>query len=160
MFVSIAKRMLLLCLCGLLAVSSFVSCAKEELPPADSETETETEAPTEPVKQEVFTYLGTEITGVLDTTAVSYEIPDTATAIGDGAFKNCVNLTSIVIPDTVTEIGENAFEGCTALASVTVPSTLTEIPEGLFKIAPLSQRCPSPNRWLFWIPPLLMAVTR
>lgn len=45
---------------------------------------------------------------------------DTVTAIGDSAFYNCENLTSIEIPDTVISIGEYAFFGCEALERVTI----------------------------------------
>ena len=41
-------------------------------------------------------------------------IPDTCTAIGAGAFKDCSKLTQIRIPEGC-EIGEGAFEGCNAV---------------------------------------------
>ena len=37
------------------------------------------------------------------------------TKIGDSAFKDCTNLTSVTIPDGVTTIHMNAFRGCTSL---------------------------------------------
>ncbi len=46
-------------------------------------------------------------------------IPNSVTAIGDGAFSRCYGLTSITIPNSVTYIGESAFYGCTKLSSVT-----------------------------------------
>ena len=39
-------------------------------------------------------------------------IPDSVTAIGDGAFRWCSSLTRIVIPDSVATIGYHAFERC------------------------------------------------
>ena len=39
-------------------------------------------------------------------------IPNTVTEIGDGAFQNCNNLTSINIPNSVTRIGCESFECC------------------------------------------------
>ena len=38
-------------------------------------------------------------------------IPDGATDVGEGAFKNCVGLQSVVIPDSVTKIWSSAFAG-------------------------------------------------
>lgn len=45
-------------------------------------------------------------------------IPSSVTKIGDYAFYNCTNLTSIELPSGVTEIGDYAFEGCTGLTSI------------------------------------------
>ena len=47
-------------------------------------------------------------------------IPAGVTSIGDRAFMNCSNLTSITIPASVTSIGERAFQNCRNLATVTV----------------------------------------
>ena len=47
----------------------------------------------------------------------------TVTAIGDDAFLDCVDLTSVVIPNTVTTIGNHAFQGCTGLTCVTCFAT-------------------------------------
>ena len=74
-------------------------------------------------------------------------IPDSVTSIGDGAFRGCKGLTSILgsatnvstvakqakpISFTVnitsgTSIGDCAFEGCTGLTSVTIPDSVTSI---------------------------------
>src|SRR5436190_15739971 len=45
----------------------------------------------------------------------------TVTSIGDFAFSNCTNLTSVTIPNSVISIGQQAFGNCTALTSVTIP---------------------------------------
>ena len=39
-------------------------------------------------------------------------------AIGDGAFRNCTNLSSITLPASITRIGNNAFAGCTGKLTV------------------------------------------
>jgi hypothetical protein len=39
-------------------------------------------------------------------------ITDGVTTIGNYAFSNCANATSITIPNTVTAIGVNAFRSC------------------------------------------------
>ena len=41
--------------------------------------------------------------------------------IGESAFYNCRELTSIVIPDSVTQIGADVFSGCSNLCSITLP---------------------------------------
>ena len=44
--------------------------------------------------------------------------------IGNSAFSNCVQLTSINIPESVTSIGSKVFEGCTALTDVLLNSNI------------------------------------
>ena len=39
----------------------------------------------------------------------AYTIPDNVTEIGESAFSDCTELTSITIPNSVTEIGWDAF---------------------------------------------------
>lgn len=62
----------------------------------------------------------------------SVTIPDSVTAILDGAFANCFQLTNISIPNSVTSIGLSAFEHCTSLKSITLPSSLRNISMFLF----------------------------
>ena len=52
-------------------------------------------------------------------TANTYVIPGSVTTIGDMAFVECTNLTSITIPNSVTMIGSTAFYNCTSLTSIT-----------------------------------------
>ena len=59
-------------------------------------------------------------------------IEDDVTSIGDYAFWNCSNLTSITIPDSVTIIGNSAFNACSSLTSLTIPNSVTSIGEGAF----------------------------
>ena len=59
---------------------------------------------------------------------VTYEgVKYSVTSIGDTAFENCYDLTSVTIPNGVTSIGIAAFLGCTDLTSVTIPNTVTTI---------------------------------
>ena len=55
------------------------------------------------------------------------------TSIGDCAFANCSNLTSVIIPNSVTSIGGLAFYGCTNLTSVIIPNSVTSIGRGAFE---------------------------
>ncbi len=89
--------------------------------------------------------------------SVNYDGKDyRVTSIGEGAFDNCKNLTSVILPkgvesignysfsvcksltavalpEGVKSIGTGAFEGCTSLESVTLPSSLTSIGEIAFR---------------------------
>lgn len=51
----------------------------------------------------------------------------TVSRIGDEAFIDCYNITSITLPGGVTSIGTMAFQGCANLASITLPDHLTSI---------------------------------
>lgn len=57
----------------------------------------------------------------------SYKIPENVTRIGESAFFECRNLTSVDIPDSVTSIGHSAFFGCKNLAIVDIPDGVTSI---------------------------------
>ena len=50
--------------------------------------------------------------------AEEINIMGTPTKIGDSAFRDCVNISSVIIPPSVTFIGENAFSGCLKLQQV------------------------------------------
>ncbi len=54
-------------------------------------------------------------------------IADGVTTIGDYAFCDCYNLTSVTIPNSVKTIGDRAFESCDSLTSVTIPDSVTTI---------------------------------
>ena len=49
------------------------------------------------------------------------------TCIGDSAFCDCSDLTSVTIPNSVTTIGNSAFKECNSLTSVTIPNSVTTI---------------------------------
>ena len=54
------------------------------------------------------------------------------TSIGDKAFYNCTDLTSVTIPNSVTSIGEWAFYDCSGLTSIEIPNSVTSIGERIF----------------------------
>ena len=49
------------------------------------------------------------------------------TSIGDGAFRGCSSLASMIVPSKVTQIGECAFYECRSLSSLTLPEGLKAI---------------------------------
>ena len=51
--------------------------------------------------------------------------------IGDSAFSNCSNLTSITIPNSVTSIGDSAFHRSN-FTSITIPNSVTSIGDYAF----------------------------
>ncbi len=61
-------------------------------------------------------------------------LPDDGSVIeiGEGAFRDCTGLASIVLPVGVTSISDNAFYGCTGLVSITIPDGVTSIGDGAF----------------------------
>ncbi len=66
------------------------------------------------------------VVGIGDCTDTDVIIPSMynnlpVTKIGDIAFENCFNITSIIIPNSVTSISEGAFSGCSSLESITLP---------------------------------------
>lgn len=60
------------------------------------------------------------------------EIPDTVTCIGEGAFYQNVNMTSINIPDSVTTIKSSAFQSCEELKTVRMTDSVITIEEKAF----------------------------
>ncbi|MBQ4917089.1 MAG: leucine-rich repeat domain-containing protein [Muribaculaceae bacterium] len=54
-------------------------------------------------------------------------------SIGNHAFYNCGDMTSIAIPNSVTSIGKSAFYKCSSLVSITIPNLVTSIGESAFR---------------------------
>ena len=65
---------------------------------------------------------------------VTYEDIDyNVTSIGERAFEEDYDLTSVTIPNSVASIGNNAFRYCTGLTSITIPNSVTSIGEKAFE---------------------------
>ena len=54
-------------------------------------------------------------------------INEGVTSIGNHAFNECIDLTSVTIPEGVTSIGNYSFNYCNRLTSVTIPAGVTSI---------------------------------
>ena len=65
-------------------------------------------------------------------------------AIGDRAFSQNTEITSVKIPDGVERIGWFAFSGCVSLVQITVPDSVSEIAYGVFELcdAAMTVYCP------------------
>ncbi len=61
-----------------------------------------------------------------------FEIDLDVTAVGDSAFYNNRNLSSVALPSTITTIGNHAFDDCRYLESVNIPSSVTSIGRSAF----------------------------
>ena len=59
-------------------------------------------------------------------------IPTHVKVIGERAFYNCSNVTTVYIPNTVTSIESEAFSGCNSLTGVDIPNSVTSIGEKAF----------------------------
>ena len=62
----------------------------------------------------------------------SVEIPNSVTYIADHAFNSCESLTSVEIPGSVTHMGVAAFAFCTKLSKVIIPASITRISNSAF----------------------------
>ena len=92
-----------------------------------------TSTPPSWIKQPVKAEIGSAVTSIGNyafyncSDLTSMTIPDSVTSIGDNAFSSCSGLTSVTIPDSVTSIGDGAFSWCSGLTSLTIPSSVTSI---------------------------------
>ena len=62
-----------------------------------------------------------------------------ARGIGNMAFSECDDLTSVTIGEGVASIGDYAFYGCSGLTSVTIPSSVASIGEEAFSDTALAK---------------------
>lgn len=74
----------------------------------------------------------------------SYEV----TKIGDEAFLNCTELTSVSIPESVTTIGARAFSGCKSLSYIDLPDHLKQISVNAFENCPATLYASVPSTTL------------
>ncbi|MDD6211018.1 MAG: leucine-rich repeat domain-containing protein, partial [Bacteroidales bacterium] len=59
-----------------------------------------------------------------------YNIPESVAVIGNAAFADCMNLTSVTIPMSVVKIGKRAFFNCSGLTEIHLNGLLPPVCEG------------------------------
>ena len=79
---------------------------------------------------EWFTTIGNE--AFADSSVEYVEFFGSITTIGEGAFRNCVNMKELTLPASVTSIGAGAFEGCVNLEKVTIHCNAALVGDGAF----------------------------
>lgn len=72
-------------------------------------------------KARITGYTGTDTDLLIPAKVGEYQVG----SIGDGAFQENSDITSVTIAEGVTSIGYQAFLGCTKLARVTIPASIT-----------------------------------
>ena len=87
------------------------------------------------ITSENLTDYGIETTG--DVVIPEYVTDDdntrhAVTGIGDYAFRDCTEMTSVTIADSVTEIGTGAFVNCSKLSRAAVPNSVRSIGNSAF----------------------------
>ena len=68
-----------------------------------------------------------------DCTNVKIEVNGALTLIGEGAFENCNGLTEVKFGNELNNIPFNAFKGCSSLKALILPASLTLISENAFE---------------------------
>ena len=71
-----------------------------------------------------WAFFGTGLTSV--------SIPQSVSAIGACAFRNCTQLVYADLPPEQTELGISLFQGCKALAEIAIPASVTRIGANAF----------------------------
>ena len=83
--------------------------------------------------QGIYTYFSDYSGDVVIPETVTYNGNNyTVTSIGDRAFVDCAELTTVTIPETVTTISSNAFINCSGLSNITIPNSVTTIGDKAF----------------------------
>ena len=82
------------------------------------------------------------VTGIGTCTDTSIVIPGTycdlpVTAVGEMAFQNCKQITSVILPDSITVVESYAFVSCSSLTSIVLSDNITLIGPFAFRACAL-----------------------
>ena len=72
------------------------------------------------------------ITDIFGGQVEEYVLGEDVKSIGEFAFSECVNLTTVHFSDGLTSIGANAFYWCSNLTEINIPSSVTSIEQSSF----------------------------
>lgn len=77
---------------------------------------------------------GTKYTGMVNVpSSVTYEnVAYNVVSVGENAFENCEDLTSVTISSGITKIESYAFKNCCNLISITIPEGMLSFGFGAF----------------------------
>ena len=91
-----------------------------------------------------FTTIGSE--AFADSSVEYVEMFGTITTLGDGAFRNCVNMTELTLPASLTSVGSGVLEGCTGLKKVVVNCDPAILPADMGEaLAQVDEVCAAAN---------------
>ena len=62
---------------------------------------------------------------------VTIDITDGVSSVGNDAFRDCINLTSVKLPPTIASIGNYSFLGCINLINAEIPLGILNIGQSL-----------------------------
>ena len=86
----------------------------------------------------------------LPATLISVAIRNNVTSF-NGAFEDCIDLTSVTISDGITSIGREAFRGCSGLTNITIGNSVTNIGNDAFYGCPI-ETAKTPMMAISYIP--------
>lgn len=76
---------------------------------------------------------------LIDRSATSITVPDGTLKVGDYAFADCFQLSSLVLPNSIYRIGSRVITGCPKLKSLTIPEGVTAIEDYAFSDSSLTE---------------------
>ena len=101
---------------------AFVQCTKLERINVDEQNNTYTA-----VDNVLYNKSVTRLLVYPNAKGEDFTLPNTVTAIADGAFSHCTALVHVALPASLKTIGDAAFYGCKALQTMTLPAGVTSI---------------------------------
>ncbi|MBR3909227.1 MAG: leucine-rich repeat domain-containing protein, partial [Clostridia bacterium] len=77
-------------------------------------------------------YIGNHLIKAKDSISGCYPVKNGTKTIANGAFANCVNLTSVSLPESILTIGKEGFLNCSSLTNLQLPDNIIDIGDRAF----------------------------